>query len=478
MATLWGGRFSGATADIMRTFNDSIKFDIRLWDADLTGSKAYARALHRADIITAEETDALLDGLTKIRNEFNSSQFVVMTNDEDIHSAVERRLGELAGDVAGKLHTGRSRNDQVATDTRLWLREEILTLKTHLRQLIAVIVNQAETHIDALMAGYTHLQQAQPIRFSHWLLSYGWALERDLTRLEQVYQQVNVLPLGSGALSGNPLGIDRQFLADELGFDSLSQNSMDAVADRDYILDFLSWATIVQSHLSSLAEDLIIYSSNEFGYLEISDAYSTGSSLMPQKKNPDSLELIRGKTGRVTGNLTALLVSVKGIPSTYNKDLQEDKEPLFDTVDTLAMTLPVMAGVIQTLSVNPGRMYKAMSSHLLATELADYLVGKGLAFRQAHDVIGKVVQLSLENDQALWSIPLPVYKSFSPLFDSDVHTWLDFERAVERRNSVGGTAKAAVLAQIEALRKKVDGRQGQGDKGTRREGERGQNLTH
>ena len=456
MAALWGGRFSGKTADLMRAFNDSIKFDVRLWGADITGSKAYARALERANIISSAELAALLDGLAQIYAEFKASQFVIAANDEDIHSAVERRLGELVGSVAGKLHTGRSRNDQVAADTRLWLREEILTLQAHLRQLVAVIVNQAERHIDALMAGYTHLQQAQPIRFSHWLLSYGWALERDLTRLEQVYQQVNVLPLGSGALSGNPLGIDRQFLAAELGFDSLSQNSMDAVADRDYLLDFLSWAAITQSHLSSLAEDLIIYSSAEFGYLEISDAYSTGSSLMPQKKNPDSLELIRGKTGRVVGNLTALLVSVKGIPSTYNKDLQEDKEPLFDAVDTLAMTLPIMAGVIETLTVNPTRMYEAMSSHLLATELADYLVEKGLPFRQAHDVIGKIVQLSLKNDQPLWSIPLPVYKSFSPLFDKDVHTWLDFERAVERRNSVGGTARAAVIAQIESLRAKVD----------------------
>ncbi len=457
MATLWGGRFSGATAGLMRTFNNSIRFDVRLWDADITGSEAYAQALERANIISSAESAALLNGLAQIRDEFNANQFIIEANDEDIHSAIERRLGELAGDAAGKLHTGRSRNDQVATDTRLWLREEILPLKTHLRQLIAVIVNQAETHIDALMAGYTHLQQAQPIRFSHWLLSYGWALERDLTRLEQVYQQVNVLPLGSGALSGNPLGIDRQFLADELGFSSLGQNSMDAVADRDYILDFLSWAAIVQSHLSSLSEDLIIYSSSEFGYLEISDAYSTGSSLMPQKKNPDSLELIRGKTGRVTGNLTALLVSAKGIPSTYNKDLQEDKEPLFDTVDTLAMTLPIMTGVIETLTINHSRMYEAMSSHLLATELADYLVEKGLPFRQAHDVIGKVVQMSLETEQPLWSVPLSAYKSFSPLFDRDVHTWLDFERAVERRDSVGGTAKAAVLAQIEALRKKADG---------------------
>jgi len=354
--------------------------------------------------------------------------------------------------VAGKLHTGRSRNDQVATDTRLWLRGELVGLETGLRRCLQAIIARAEENLDVLMAGFTHLQQAQPVRFSHWLLSYGWKLARDLDRLRRVAEAVNVLPLGSGALSGNPLGIDRAALAAELGFAALSPNSMDAVADRDYILDFLHWAALTQLHLSALAEDLILYSTAEFGYVEIADAYSTGSSLMPQKKNPDSLELIRGKTGRVVGRLTGLLTTLKGLPATYNKDLQEDKEALFDAVDTLALTLPIMASVIQTLTVNRERMYNAMSSHLLATELADYLVAKGMPFRQAHDAVGKVVRLAMEAGQPLWSLPLAAYRSVSPLFERDVHEWLDFERAVERRSGPGGTARASVLAQIEALK--------------------------
>ncbi len=449
---LWGGRFSGAPDALMRAFNDSISFDIRLWDADLTGSDAYAQALARAGIITPAEADTLRHGLKQIRAEFDDGQFTLAAGDEDIHTAVERRLKELVGNVAGKLHTGRSRNDQVATDTRLWLRGEISALRTHLQTCLSAIVTAAETHLDAIMPGYTHVQQAQPIRFSHWLLSYGWKFARDLARLDDVARRTNVLPLGSGALSGNPLPVDRHFLAETLGFDAISENSMDAVSDRDYLVDFLHWASLTQTHLSSLAEDLILFNSTEYGFIELSDAYSTGSSLMPQKKNPDSLELIRGKTGRIVGHHMAMLTTLKGLPSTYNKDMQEDKEPLFDTVDTLAMTLPIMAGVINTMTVHPDRMVAAMSSLLLATELADYLVSKGMPFRDAHDVAGQVVQLSLATEQPLWSIPLPAYKSISPLFDRDVHDWLNFESAVERRRSPGGTAKDSVLAQIAAMK--------------------------
>jgi argininosuccinate lyase len=440
----------------MRAFNDSITFDVRLWEADLRGSEAYAGALAKAGLITQAEAGQLKDGLQQIRREFEDGHFKIEPSDEDIHTAVERRLGELAGEVAGKLHTGRSRNDQVATDTRLWLRNEIGDLRAYLVACLANLVDQAQTQLDVILPGYTHLQQAQPIRFSHWLLNYAWKLDRDVTRLDQVAAQVNVLPLGSGALAGNPLGIDRQFLADDLGFATLSANSLDAVADRDYIAEFISWAAISQTHLSSLAEDLIIYSSNEFGFVELDDAYSTGSSLMPQKKNPDSLELIRGKTGRIIGNLTGFLATLKGLPSTYNKDLQEDKETLFDTVDTMAMTLQVMAGVVDTLTVNGDRMAQAMNSHLLATELADYLVSKGMPFRQAHEVVGRVVQLSLSIDQSLWSMPLQVYQSISPLFERDVHERLDFEKAVERYNSIGGSGLAPVLAQIEALQERYD----------------------
>jgi len=455
MAQLWGGRFSGDTDALMRKFNDSIYFDVRLWEADLDGSMAYARALARAGVITVEEADILQDGLDEIRVEFTQNRFEFKAIDEDIHTAVERRLGELVGDVAGKLHTGRSRNDQVATDTRLWLKRQISALRKQLDALQREIVTQAETHIDVIMPGYTHLQQAQPVRFAHWLLSYGWMFQRDKARLDDLTHRVDVLPLGSGALSGNPFAIDRHFLAQELGFAAISTNSMDAVGDRDYILEFLSWAAITQVHLSRLAEDLIIYSSREFGFMELDDAYATGSSLMPQKKNPDSMELIRGKTGRVVGALTGLLTTLKGQPSTYNKDSQEDKEPLFDTVDTLGMTLPVMAGVIKTLSIDASRIYDSMDSTMLATELADYLVDKGMPFREAHHLVGQIVQQALAIDQPLNSFPLAAYQQFSDLFDRDVHERLTFNRAADRRESPGGTGKAAVAEQIEALRELV-----------------------
>ena len=453
---LWGGRFSGATDALMRKFNDSIFFDIRLWEADLDGSMAYAKALARAGVLTEEEADIIQDGLDEIRAEFSQRRFELKSGDEDIHSAVERRLGELIGDLAGKLHTGRSRNDQVATDTRLWLKRKLVVLREQLDTLQGVIVSQAITHLNVIMPGYTHLQQAQPVRFSHWLLSYAWMFQRDKERLDDLTQRVDVMPLGSGALSGNPFKIDRVFLAQALGFAALTANSMDAVSDRDYIAEFLSWAAITQLHLSRLAEDLIIYSSREFGFVELDDAYSTGSSLMPQKKNPDSLELIRGKTGRVVGSLTGLLTTLKGQPSTYNKDSQEDKEPLFDTVDTLGMTLPIAAGVIKTLKVNPGRIYDAMDSLMLATELADYLVDKGLPFREAHHLVGKIVQQAIAIDQPLYSFPLAAYKKFSDLFDRDVHERLTFNRAADRRDSLGGTSENAVKAQIELLRDLIE----------------------
>ncbi len=449
---LWGGRFSGTTDPLMRKFQDSIYFDVRLWEADLDGSKAYAQALARAGVLTEEEAGVLMDGLDGIRTEFAQARFELKASDEDIHTAVERRLGELVGDVAGKLHTGRSRNDQVATDTRLWLKTQIVSLRAYLLELQEVIVDQAEAHLKVIWPGYTHMQQAQPVRFSHWLLSYGWMLQRDKERLDDLTRRVDVLPLGSGALAGNPLGIDRHFLAEALDFATISRNSMDAVGDRDYLLEFLSWAAIVQVHLSRLAEDLILYSSREFGFVEVDDAYATGSSLMPQKKNADSLELIRGKTGRVVGALTGLLTTLKGQPSTYNKDLQEDKEPLFDTVDTLLMTLPIAAGVVRTLRVNETAAYEAMDSTMLATELADYLVSKGMPFRQAHSLVGQIVKQAVALDQPLYSFPLAAYQQFSELFDRDVHTWLTFHRAAERRNSPGGTSESAVLEQIEALR--------------------------
>lgn len=457
MSQLWGGRFSGQTDPLMRKFNDSIYFDVRLWEADLDGSMAYAKALARAGIITQEEADLLQDGLDQVRAEFAQHRFELKASDEDIHTAVERRLGELIGEVAGKLHTGRSRNDQVATDTRLWLKRHIIKLRNQVTTLQQAILAKADEYFNVIMPGYTHLQQGQPVRFSHWLLSYGWMLQRDKDRLNDLTRRVDVLPLGSGALAGNPLGIDRTFLAEALGFAAISANSMDAVGDRDFVAEFLSWAAITQVHLSRLAEDLIIYSSREFGFVEIADAYSTGSSIMPQKKNADSLELIRGKTGRVVGHLIGLLTMLKGLPMTFDKDMQEDKEPLFDTVDTLLMSLPIAAGVVSTLTVNTSRIYDSMDSGMLATELADYLVSKGMPFRQGHHLVGQIVQQAIKLDQPLSSFPLAAYQQFSPLFERDVHAWLTFNRAADRRTSPGGTAEAAVREQWEALRALVAG---------------------
>jgi argininosuccinate lyase len=461
MTQLWGGRFSGDMTPLMHQFNDSIYFDVRMWEADLDGSMAYARALARAGVITEEEADVLQDGLDQVRVEFAQNSFELKASDEDIHTAVERRLGELVGEVAGKLHTGRSRNDQVATDTRLWLKRQIVMLRGHVISLQQAILVKAEEYFNVIMPGYTHLQQGQPVRFSHWLLSYGWMLQRDKERLDDLTRRVDVLPLGSGALAGNPLDLDRPFLAGALGFAAVSANSMDAVGDRDFVVEFLSWAAITQMHLSRLAEDLILYSSREFRFVEIADAYSTGSSLMPQKKNADSLELIRGKTGRVVGHLTGLLTTLKGLPMTFNKDMQEDKEPLFDTVDTLTMSLPIAAGVVSTLTVDASRIYDSMDSAMLATELADYLATKGMPFRQAHHLVGEIVRKAIELDQPLFSFPLAAYQQFSPLFERDLHQWLTFNRAADRRTSPGGTGEAAVREQWESLRGLV----GEGNEG-------------
>ncbi|GAB4451476.1 MAG: argininosuccinate lyase [Anaerolineae bacterium] len=452
MNQLWGGRFSGETDALMRQFQDSIRFDVRLWREDIDGSMAWARALVGAGVLTEEEADVIQDGLDEVRAEFAQARFELKPGDEDIHTAVERRLKELIGEVAGKLHTGRSRNDQVATDTRLWMKRQVAALRHLLTDLQAAIVATAEQHLNVIMPGYTHLQQAQPVRFAHWLLSFGWQFQRDKERLDDLLARLDVLPLGSAAMAGTPFAIDRFTLAEELGFAAISSNSMDAVADRDHILEFLGWAAITQVHLSRLAEDLIIYSSREFGFVELDDAYSTGSSIMPQKKNPDSLELIRGKTGRVIGSMTGLFATMKGQPSTYNKDSQEDKEPLFDAVDTLGMTLPIAAGVVRTLKVNPGRIYDQMDSAMLATELADYLADKGMPFREAHHLVGQIVRQSIAIDQPLYSFPLAAYKQFSELFDRDLHERLTFNRAADRRTGIGGTGEQAVLEQLEHLR--------------------------
>jgi argininosuccinate lyase len=449
---LWGGRFSGAADALMRRFSDSIGFDQRMYAADIRGSIAYASALTRAGLITLEEQDQLVAGLERVRAEFDAGTFQVQEGDEDIHTAVERRLGELVGPVAGKLHTGRSRNDQVATDMRLYLLDEMASLDKGLAELQEAIVGKAGAYLDVIMPGYTHLQQAQPLLFSHWLMSYFWKFQRDRRRLADVARHTSVLPLGSGALAGHPLGVDRRSLAIELGFAGVAENSVDAVGDRDFVVEFLGWAALVQVHLSCLAEEIIVWASREFGFLEVDDAYSTGSSLMPQKKNPDPLELMRGKSGRMVGHLVGLLTTLKGLPSAYNKDLQEDKEGLFDAIDTLKIELPIAAGVVRTLKVNADRMAAGLSEGLLATDVADYLVRKGVPFRQSHHLVGQAVRRAEELGVSLKELPLAEYQDIHLAFDEDVYAVLDFWRSVEARDAEGGTAPDAVCAQIEQAR--------------------------
>ena len=449
---LWGGRFAKATDAQLEQFNASLAFDRRLYAADIAGSIAYAQALVETDVLTPEEADEIIEGLKAVLAEFEAGTFVFQPLDEDIHTAVERRLHELKGDVAGKLHTGRSRNDQVATDVRLYLMDKVPVLRARVRALQTAIVVQAEAHLDVMMPGYTHLQPAQPILFSHWLMSFVWMLQRDVARLDDLVPRVAILPLGSAALAGNTFGVDRAALAQALGFTGVSRNSLDAVADRDFIAEFLFWASLLQTHLSRMAEDLIIYASAEFRFVTLDDAYSTGSSIMPQKKNPDALELARGKTGRVVGNLVGLLTTLKGLPSAYDKDLQEDKEPLFDTLDTLELELPVMTGVISTLTVNRARMASALGDELLATDLADYLVRRGVPFRESHHIVGQVVRAALEAGCGICDLSVEAYRAISPHFGDDVQEALDFRSSVERRDVVGGTATVSVRAQIEEAR--------------------------
>jgi argininosuccinate lyase len=460
-----------------------LPFDWRLWEADITGSIAWAKAICRAGLLTEAECDALGAGLATLRAEIASDPGAAFANaaDEDIHSLVERRLTERVGPVAGKLHTGRSRNDQIATDVRLWLKWQIagreqanqfsvfsfqfsasspqlpapsfqLPLATALADLIRTAVDRAEAELDVLMPGYTHVQPAQPVRWSHWLLSHAWAWQRDRERLADLLKRVDVLPLAAGALAGCPFPVDRAALAADLGFAAVSPNSMDAVSDRDFIAEFLFWAALVGVHLSRWAEDLILWSSREFGFVTLADAYSTGSSLMPQKKNPDALELLRGKSGRLVGGLIALLTMLKGLPSSYDKDLQEDKEPLFDAVDTLALALPVAQGVLGTLTIHPDRMRSALGDELLATDLADALVRAGVPFRQAHHLVGQAVKRAEELGCGLRDLPLAELQAISPHFTPEMAAVWDFERAVEQRSVAGGTARAAVAAQIAALR--------------------------
>jgi len=465
MAKLWGGRFKGQTNELMERFNASISFDQRLYKADVLGSQAYARALVGAGVLTAAECQEIVKGLDKVLEELDSQDFSFAATDEDIHTAVERRLGELVGPVAGKLHTGRSRNDQVATDTRLYLLEQIDRLHSLLVNTQRACADQADVHLGVMMAGYTHLQPAQPVLFSHWLMSYFWMLQRDRERLQDVRKRTAVLPLGASALAGNAFPIDCHALAQELGFIDVAQNSIDAVSDRDFVAEFLFWATMLETHLSRLAEDLILWSNPSFGLVEVDEGFTTGSSIMPQKRNPDALELLRGKTGRLLGHLVSLLTTLKGLPSAYDKDLQEDKEPLFDAIDTLSLALPIATSVIATLEIHADKMEQGLDDSMLATELADYLVSKGVPFRESHRLVGEVVRLvadqgsssASEKTASLTKLSLETYRSIDERFGADLYDVLDPRYAISRRNVPCGTSLSAVRAQIDKARKLVEG---------------------
>uniref|UniRef100_A0A8C3JU03 Argininosuccinate lyase n=1 Tax=Calidris pygmaea TaxID=425635 RepID=A0A8C3JU03_9CHAR len=448
---MMGGRFVGSTDPIMEMLSASITIDQRLAEVDIQGSMAYAKALEKAGILSKTELEKILSGLEKISEEWSKGVFVVTQTDEDIHTANERRLKELIGDIAGKLHTGRSRNDQVCTESFFF---PLYSSPTSVQETSDQnsFGSLPEEEIDVILPGYTHLQKAQPIRWSQFLLSHAVALTRDSERLGEAKRRINVLPLGSGALAGNPLEIDRELLRSELDFASISLNSMDAVSERDFVVEFLSVATLLMIHLSKMAEDLIIYSTSEFGFLTLSDTYCAGSSVMPQKKNPDSLELIRSKAGRVFGRLAAILMVLKGLPSTYNKDLQEDKEAVFDVVDTLNAVLQVATGVISTLQINKENMEKALSPEILSSDLALYLVHKGMPFRQAHTASGKAVHLAESKGTTINNLSLEDLKSISPLFGSDVSQVFNVVNSVEQYTAMGGTAKSSVTAQIEQLR--------------------------
>ena len=446
--SLWGGRFSEPSDQDLRALNDSIGFDIRFYREDIEGSIVYALALADAEVITPGESQTIVAGLREVLQEFETGEFDLQEADEDVHTAVERRLTEIIGDVGGKLHTGRSRNDQVATDFRLWSMRAANRLSEELRDLQSALVETSEHHVETLMPGYTHLQPAQPITVAHWLMSFFWMLERDLDRLGSARQRMSICPLGAGALAGNPFNLDCQQIAADLGFDAPSQNSLDAVSDRDFVADLLFAIALCASHLSRLAEDILIYSNPSFGFITLDDRYSTGSSLMPQKRNADPMELMRGKAGRLIGNLAGFMTTLKGLPSGYNKDLQEDKEALFDSCDTMHQLLPVMTAIVASLQVNADKMAASLTEELLATDLADYLVRKGVPFRQAHHIVGEAVHLTSEDQTNLSGLALSSLQAISQHFDDDVADVFDFARSVAQRKSYGGTAPEAVRKQI------------------------------
>ncbi|PGH06470.1 argininosuccinate lyase [Polytolypa hystricis UAMH7299] len=450
---LWGGRFKGGQDPLMVKYNESLPYDRIFWREDIAGSIAFARANKNAGILTEQEFRDIQLGFDQISQEWLTETFVVKPTDEDIHTANERRLGEIIGkETGGKLHTGRSRNEQVATDMRLWLREELRKIEGYLVDLMKCSIMRAERETEYLMPGYTHLQKAQPVKWSHWILSHTTAWSYELERLREVIKRVNRSPLGCGALAGNPFGINRNDMAKELGFDGLIMNSMNAVADRDFVLETMQWSVSLMVKISRWAEDLIVYSTLEYGFVNLADAYSTGSSLMPQKKNADSLELLRGKSGRVIGQMVGLATTLKGLPTTYNKDLQESVEPMLDNIKTVGDSLQIATGVLATLTLNGEKMHAALAPEMLATEIADYLVRKGVPFREGHHISGRVVALAEELGVPMDQLTNEQIKQVDSRLEDDVRRCFDYHRAVELKDAVGGTSKRAVLEQVRAMK--------------------------
>ena len=455
---LWGGRFTGGLDPLMVSYNESIYFDRAIYAQDIRGSIAFARGNCKVGIITKDEFAAIEKGFKQVQSEWESGKFEIKPGvDEDIHTANERRLGEIVGmQIAGKLHTGRSRNDQVGTGMRLWLRDELWKIEEHLASFLRVMTSRAESEIDVIMPGYTHLQRAQPIRWSHWLLSYGTFFSTDLERLRQVIKRVNRSPLGAGALVGHPFGIDRDAMAKELGFEGIINNTLAAVADRDFVVESLQWASTCMQHISRWAEDLILYSTAEFGFVRLADAYSTGSSLMPQKKNPDSLELLRGKSGTVFGLMAGLMMTVKGLPSTYNKDLQESWTGMLEGTKTVSDSIQIATGVLSTMTIFPEKMRAALTPDMLATDLADYLVRKGVPFRETHHISGRVVALAEKEGRPMDKLSKEQLQGVDKRFGDDVLECFNYEKSIEYRTVKGGTAKSSVLQQIEVIKEQLE----------------------
>jgi argininosuccinate lyase len=447
---LWGGRFTKETSKIMEEFNASIPFDKRMYKEDIEGSIAHSKMLAKQDIISSKDQKEIEKGLLQILGEIEQGKFEFKISDEDIHMSIEKRLIEIVGTVGGKLHTARSRNDQVALDIRLYLRKEVKDIEKLLIELQNSLVKTAEENIEVILPGYTHLQRAQPISFGHHMLAYYEMFKRDIQRLEDCYKRLNVMPLGAGALAGTTFPIDRHFVARELGFETVTENSLDTVSDRDFIIELNFVISMIMMHLSRISEEIIIWSSTEFGFVNLDDMYSTGSSIMPQKKNPDAAELVRGKTGRIYGNLMGILTVMKGLPLAYNKDTQEDKEGVFDSIDNVKISLLVFNGMVSTMKINEENMKKAIYAGFTnATDVADYLAKAGMPFRQAHKVVGEIVLYCEQNSKLISEMNLNEYKEFSELFAEDVIEKVSIEGCVRERKSYGGTAFDEVKRQIE-----------------------------